>query len=105
MEHRNIVPILNVNIDRLEIASVWMPNGNILEYIKKHPEADRVALVGVCFIVFIQRSVPSQLSDVAEGLCYLHSFNVVHQRLKGVRTLRSSFTIILNFSLEKCYCG
>jgi serine/threonine protein kinase len=34
-----------------------------------------------------------QLSDVAKGLCYLHSCNVVHGDLKGVRSCsKSRFT-------------
>ena len=39
---------------------------------------------------------PPQLSDVAEGLNYLHYCDVVHGALKGVRDCsRSRFTIIL----------
>ena len=37
-----------------------------------------------------------QLSDIAEGLCYLHSCNVVHGDLKGVRgRSESRFAIVL----------
>lgn len=28
---------------------------------------------------------PRQISDIAEGLAYLHSHNVIHGDLKGVR--------------------
>ena len=34
-----------------------------------------------------------QLSDVANGLCYLHSHNVVHRDLKGVRDCSESHPI------------
>ena len=37
-----------------------------------------------------------QLSDVAKGLCYLHSRNVIHGDLKGVRSCSTSrFTTAL----------
>ena len=37
-----------------------------------------------------------KLSDIAKGLCYLHSRNVIHGDLKGVRSsLKSCFTSIL----------
>ena len=37
-----------------------------------------------------------QLSDIAEGLCYLHSRNVVHGDLKGVRDYSEyRFTTVL----------
>ena len=39
-----------------------------------------------------------QLSDVAKGLCYLHSCNVIHGDLKGVRGSSFRFTAILTLS-------
>ena len=40
--------------------------------------------------------LPRQLSDVAEGLNYLHSCNVIHENLKGVRDYSGSrFTTVL----------
>jgi len=45
-------------------------------------------------------SLPRQLSDVAEGLNYLHSCNVIHGGLKGVRDCaRSRF--IAGFTLSQ----
>ena len=43
----------------------------------------------------MMRSPPSQLSDVAEGLKYLHSCNVIHGALKGVRDCARSHPITL----------
>ena len=41
----------------------------------------------------------SQLSDIAKGLCYLHSCNVIHGDLKGVRRcFKFRFTTLLTFS-------
>ena len=36
-----------------------------------------------------------QLSDVARGLCYLHSSNVIHGDLRGVRSPNSRFSTVL----------
>lgn len=41
---------------------------------------------------------PPQISDVARGLCYLHSCNVIHGNLKGVRSdYKSRLTTALTF--------
>ncbi|KAG1740777.1 kinase-like domain-containing protein, partial [Suillus paluster] len=51
------------------LVSPWMENGNIVDFLKIYPDANRRSLV----------------MDVARGLRYLHSFNppVVHGDLKG----------------------
>ncbi|KAF9778334.1 kinase-like domain-containing protein [Thelephora terrestris] len=54
----------------IEIISSWMPGGDLVGYIK-NSNADRLSL----------------LSDVVEGLCYLHSYDVIHGRLKGSNVL------------------
>jgi len=52
LSHQNVVPVLGVfDIPfqtRISFSVIipWMKNGNILEYVKKHPEADRLQLVG-----------------------------------------------------------
>ena len=62
-----------------------MPGGDLTEYITNNPEAERLRLVGPLSPSLHETLTPSQLSDVAEGLNYLHSCNVVHGDLKGVR--------------------
>lgn len=72
-----------------------MPGGGLLEYIANRPDVDRLSLV--CFLYTRPRNVliPRQLSDVAEGLNYLHSHDVVHGALDGVRECSRSFVILL----------
>ncbi|KAH7903013.1 kinase-like domain-containing protein [Hygrophoropsis aurantiaca] len=59
--------------DRLCLISPWMKNGNLMQYVNKAPQADRVYL----------------LSDIAWGLNCLHSFDppVIHGDLKGPNSL------------------
>lgn len=45
MKHMNIVPFWGATTAPLQFVSEWMSNGNITEYIKKHPGADRLRLV------------------------------------------------------------
>ena len=70
-----------------------MSGGDLPEYMEKHPDADRLVLVGMLPLCLSHAYFRYQLSDVAEGLCYLHSRNVIHGDLKGVRrSPRSCFT-------------
>ena len=61
-----------------------MPGGDLPEYIKKNSDADRLGLVGVPLSCVSHAHFHCQLSDITEGLCYLHSCNVIHGDLKGV---------------------
>ena len=47
LQHANILPLTGVMMSgtHLTMVSVWMANGNINEFIKAHPEADRFGLV------------------------------------------------------------
>ena len=53
LENPNIVQIPSYDIDHLRIFFPLHPK--IPEYIKDNPAADRVALVGVCSVVFVLR--------------------------------------------------
>ena len=46
LEHPNIVPLLGVTVAPLQLVSVWMTGGELLEYIETNPSADRLNLVG-----------------------------------------------------------
>ena len=99
LTHPNIVPLLGVTTEPLELISKWMSGGELPEYIMRQPNADRLALV--CFVSTMtpRALTPFQLSDVAKGLNYLHSSNMVHGDLKGVRDYyRPSFTSIFTSS-------
>ncbi|CCM05082.1 uncharacterized protein FIBRA_07289 [Fibroporia radiculosa] len=74
ISHPNIVRFLGIcQTERFAMCmvSVWMANGNIKEYLKKNPGENRIRL----------------LLDVAKGLQYLHSRDVVHGDLKGLNIL------------------
>ena len=86
LTHPNILPLLGVTITpKFQLISNWMSGGALREYIGKNPNADRLKLVGVPLIVITLYLPHYQLSGVAKGLCYLHSCNVIHGDLKGVR--------------------
>ncbi|KAF9644755.1 kinase-like protein [Thelephora ganbajun] len=85
LKHSNVVPLLGITISPFQLISDWMSGGDLPEYIKKNPDADRIGL----------------LSDVAKGLCYLHSCNVIHGDLGGPNILvdRDGHAQITDFGL------
>jgi len=52
LHHQNIVPLLGVTSTPLQLISEWMPDRELTEHIKKHPDTDRLCLVGVPCILF-----------------------------------------------------
>ncbi|KAF9647776.1 kinase-like protein [Thelephora ganbajun] len=74
LAHPNIAPLLGVTIDPLQFISDRISGENLMEYIASHPDANKVTL----------------LSDVAQGLNYLHSCDVIHGGLKGSSILVES---------------
>jgi len=51
LRHPNVLPLMGVTMseNRFAMASDWMTNGNIREFVKAHPDADRLRLVGFPF--------------------------------------------------------
>jgi len=76
LSNSNTLPLLGAYIrgSELVMISEWMENGNITQYLKKTPRLNR----------------PSLLADVARGIIYLHSMNIVHGDLKGLNILVKS---------------
>ena len=72
------------------MVSEWMPNGNINQFVKEHPDANRFELVsfpsGPCrFLQLLTTVRLPKLKDVAKGLIYMHNQGMIHGDLKGVR--------------------
>jgi len=53
LTHPNILPLLGVTITPFQLVSNWMSGGDLPEYIEKHPDVDRLVLVGFHSAAFI----------------------------------------------------
>ena len=85
MAYPNIVPLLGVTLDPPQLISYRMPGGDLTEYIASHPDTDRISLVSDFLLHCTRRLLLRQLSGVAEGLRHLHSYDIIHGELRGVR--------------------
>ena len=54
LRHPNVLSLIGASISETQfaMASEWMPNGNINQFIKAHPEVNRLGLVRVLFVTF-----------------------------------------------------
>ena len=59
LEHKTIVPLLGITSEPLQLISDWMPGGDLTDYIKKNPNADRLVLVGLNSVVFDPTLIPA----------------------------------------------
>ena len=51
LRHPNVLPLIGVTMTetQFEMVSEWMANGNINDFVKAHPDVDRLGLVGFVF--------------------------------------------------------
>lgn len=52
LAHPNIVPFLGITPNPLQIILEWMPGGDLREYIRRYPDADRLGLVSFPPVAF-----------------------------------------------------
>ena len=72
------------------MVSGWMPNGNVRQYVRDCPQADRLQLVCLSVSLWLSTFILTlrQLLDICHGLQFLHSHDVIHGDLKGVSLQR-----------------
>ncbi|KAJ7279149.1 hypothetical protein C8J57DRAFT_1305684 [Mycena rebaudengoi] len=72
LRHPHILPLIGIDRESFPMSlcmvSPWMEHGTVLKYLEEHG----------------RRNVDKLLSEIALGLQYLHSRNVVHGDLRGV---------------------
>jgi hypothetical protein len=53
LRHPNVLPLIGVTKSETQFAMIsdWMVNGNIIEFVKAHPDANRLDLVSFSFKV------------------------------------------------------
>ncbi|KAK7060810.1 hypothetical protein VNI00_000543 [Paramarasmius palmivorus] len=84
LDHDHILPFYGIVTDlgpNIHMVSPWQEHGNALDYVKKHPDADKMQLV----------------SGAASGFAYLHSQNIVHGDVKCAN-------ILVNSTGKACIC-
>ncbi|KAJ6524266.1 kinase-like domain-containing protein [Mycena vulgaris] len=77
LQHKHVLPLIGIDRESfpssLCMVSPWMKHGTVLKYLTEHGRDDLLKM----------------LLQIAEGLGYLHSMNVVHGDLRGTNILVS----------------
>ena len=86
MTHPNILSTEGVRPDLFEFCMIsrWMEHGDIMQYVKKQPEVDRLKLVCSNSLLPDSALTGTQLIDITRGLDYLHNNKIVHGNLCSV---------------------
>jgi serine/threonine protein kinase len=75
------------------IVMPYLKNGNALDYVRRHPDCNRLHMVSISMTspqLQPGYSLYAQLRDISLGLHYLHSKKVIHGDLKAVRIVHLS---------------
>ena len=67
LRHPNILPLIGVTMSEVQFAMIsdWMVNGNINDFVRAHPDVDRLELVGFSFDVFISSPLMYRITYLA----------------------------------------
>ena len=92
LSHPNVLPLIGISVLAnprcFLILTEWMPNGNVMQYARSNPRANRLRLVSSPpqpnIILFLLATL--ELSEVMSGVAHLHKLRIVHGDLKGVST-------------------
>ncbi|KAF9526303.1 hypothetical protein CPB83DRAFT_908555 [Crepidotus variabilis] len=74
LKHKNVIPFYGTfmkSTNEVHLVRPWRDEGNILDYAKLHPGANRYSL----------------MRDAAEGLYYLHTNSILHGNVKCANIL------------------
>ncbi|KAF9259352.1 kinase-like protein [Marasmius fiardii PR-910] len=75
LHHPNLLPFLGVNTTlfpgKLALVAPWMANGQITKFLEVKPSHDKLRVI----------------SEIAAGIVYLHSRNIIHGDIKGANVL------------------
>ncbi|KXN87497.1 Mitogen-activated protein kinase kinase kinase 12, partial [Leucoagaricus sp. SymC.cos] len=95
LSHPNILPFYGIyvsqeNSPRICIVSLWMANGDLVDFLEAEKPFPKPALVHL-------------IADVAAGLHYLHKLEIVHADLKGKNILVSHTgrAVIADFGISR----